>query len=73
MSRRSDIVNKALLRSIKRFYFEEFKNDNKKIVKKRFKQVPAEEVFRGFRKTCLRLFGDITDINTISEFVMFIS
>ena len=50
-SQRADIVNKALLRSLKRFYFQEFKKDNKRIVKKRFRQVQAEEIFNGFKKT----------------------
>ena len=70
---RQDVINKALLRSLKRFYLEEFRSDNKHIVKKRYKQVPGEMVLNGFTKTCRRLFGDIPNINEISQFVMIIS
>ena len=70
---RQDVINKALLRSLKRFYLEEFRSDNKYIMKKRYKQVPGEMVLNGFTKTCRRLFGDIPNINEISQFVMIIS
>ena len=66
------MINRALLRSVKRFYLEEFKKDNKRIVKKRFKQVKAKEIFQGFKKTCNRLFGDTINTNIITQFVMII-
>ena len=65
-------MNKALLRSVKRFYLEEFKKDNKRIVKKRFKQAHIDEVFAGFITTCYRLFGDHPDLDNITQFVMII-
>ena len=70
---RNDIVNRALLRSIKRFYYEEFKKDNKRIVKKRFKQVLPKVMFNGFKRTCHRLFGDMPNLDIITQFVMIIS
>ena len=52
---------------------KEFKKDNKKIVKKRFKQVNAVKVFDGFLKTCKRLFGDIPNITQMAQLIMIIS
>ena len=59
--------------SVRRFYLEEFKKDNKRIVKKRFKQVDAVDVFKGFLKTCKRLFGDKNNLVQITQLVMIIS
>ena len=73
LNERQDVINKALLRSIKRFYFEEFRKDNKDLIKKRYKQVPSKVVLNGFKKTCLRLFGDIPNLSQISQFIMILS
>ena len=68
------MINRALLRSVRRFYLEEFKKDNKRIVKKRFKQVKVIDIFKGFKKTRNRLFGDnFQNDDTITQFVMIIS
>ena len=69
LSTRIDIVNRGLLRSVKRFYLEEFKEDNKKIVKKRFRQVRAQDILEGFKKTCHRLFGDLPNLDLIAQFL----
>ena len=73
LSERRDVIEKAVLRSIKRFYLKEFKKDNKSIVRKRFKQATASAIIKGFKKMCRRLFGDISNLNEISEFLMIIS
>ena len=52
---------------------KEFRKDNKRIVKKRFKQVDAATVFEGFLKTCIRLFGYIPNIVQMAQLVMKIS
>ena len=72
-SERQDVINKALLRSIKRFYFDEFRKDNKDLVRQRYKQLPAGVIFNGFKKTCLRLFGDIPNLSQIAQFIMILS
>ena len=69
LSTRIDIVNRGLLRSVKKFYLEEFKKDNRKIVKKRFRQVRAQDILEGFRKTCHRLFGDLPNLDLIAQFL----
>ena len=56
-----------------KFFMKEFRKDNKRIVKKRFKQVDAATVFEGFLKTCTRLFGHIPSIVQIAQLVMIIS
>ena len=48
---RVDVVNKSLLRSLKRFIMKEFKKDNRRLVKKRFRQVKAVDILAGFTKT----------------------
>ena len=70
---RRDVIEKAVLRSIKRFYLQEFKKDNEKIVNKRYKQANDHTILRGFKKTCIRLFGDIPQIHEISQFLMIVS
>ena len=72
-SERDDVINKALLRSIKRFYVQEFRNDNDDLIKKRYKQVSASSIFNGFKKTSRRLFGDISNLNYIAQFIMIMS
>ena len=69
LSTRIDIIHRGLLRSVKRFYLEEFKQDNKKIVKRRFKQVRAQDMLEGFRNTCYRLFGDLPNLDLIAQFL----
>ena len=70
--KRFDVVNRGLLRSVRRFYLEEFKKDNKRIIKKRFKQVKGMKIFEGFRSTCCRLFGNIPNLDSIAQFLMII-
>ena len=72
-SERDDVINKALLRSVKRFYLQEFRNDNPAITKKRYKHSNAFIIFDGFKSTCLRLFGDIPNLNKITQFIMILS
>ena len=52
---------------------EEFRNDNKSLIKLRYRQVPAAMILNGFKDTCRRLFGDIANLNQISQFLMIIS
>ena len=73
LSERQDVINKALLRSIKRFYLEEFRKDNNSLTKLRYKQVPAAMILKGFKDTSRRLFGDIPNLSQISQFLMIIS
>ena len=70
---RQDVINKALLRSIKRFYFDEFRKDNKDLIKQRYKQVSAAAILSGFKTTCQRLFGDIPNLDMIAQFIMILS
>ena len=70
---RVDVVNKSLLRTVRRFVMREFRKDNKRLVKKRFWQVKAEDIHAGFVKTCNRLFKDLANIDSISQFAMIIS
>ena len=71
--KRSDIINKALLRSIKRFIIKEFKKDNKRLVKKRFRQAKAIDILAGFVKTWNRLLPNIPNIDSIAQFAMILS
>ena len=73
LSERRDVIEKAVLRSIKRFYLQEFRKDNDSIVQKRYKQAADYTILRGFKKTCKRLFGDIPNLDEISQFLMIIS
>ena len=73
LSDRQDVINKALLRSIRRFYLEEFRNDNECLAKQRYRQVPGAMILNGFKDTCRRLFGDIPNLHQISQFLMIIS
>ena len=62
-----------MLRSIRRYVVKEFKKDNKKLVKKRYKQVEPMEMFSGFLKTWKRILPDYPDIDTMTQFVMIFS
>ena len=73
ISERRDVIEKAVLRSIKRFYLNEFRKDNKNIIHKRYKNVTNSIILKGFIKTCSRLFGDIPGLNEIAQFLMIIS
>ena len=70
---RVDVVNKSLLRSLKRFVTKEFKKDNRRLVKKRFRQVKAVDILAGFTKTWNRLFKDAANIDSIAQFAMILT
>ena len=72
-SERDDVINKALLRSIKRFYLEEFRQDNKDLIKQRYKHASAVVILNGFKTTCQRLFGEVGNLCHISQFLMILS
>ena len=71
--KRPDIVHKSLLRSVKRFYLQEFRKDNKKATKNRYRQVQSKNLVECFKTTCQRLLGDIPNIESVSQFLMVIS
>ena len=72
-SDREDVINKGLLRSIRRFYLHEFKKDNPSIVQQRYIQVSASTMLNGFKTTCRRFFGGIPNLQKIPQFLMIIS
>ena len=51
----------------------EFKKDNKRLVKKRFRQVKAVDILAGFVKTWSRLLPNIPNIDSIAQFAMILS
>ena len=51
----------------------EFKKDNRRLVKKRFRQVKAVDILAGFVKTWSRLLPNIPNIDSIAQFAMILS
>ena len=66
-------MHKSLLRSVKRFYLQEFRKDHKKIIKNRYRQVKGKKLAECFKTTCERLLGSIPNIESVSQFLMVIS
>ena len=69
---RSDVVNKTLLRSIKRYYLNKFKTSNKGIVKKRYKNSKSSYILRALKGFWQKEFADHqNDINfqLLAEFL----
>ena len=48
--KREDVVNKTILRAIRRFYLKLFKSENLKLVRKRFRNVKSYEFYEAIRK-----------------------
>ena len=73
LSVRSDLVNKTLIRSIKKFYLNKFKELNKRIVRKRFINVEADIIMQALKNFWTLEFAEISyeiDINFMAEFMM---
>ena len=51
LSNRQDVVNKAFLRHLKRYYLNIFKNSNARIVRARFWNAKSSEVMQAIKRT----------------------
>ena len=70
---RSDVVNKTLLRSIRKFYINKFKKVNRSIVRKRFKNVKTTNILRALIKFWMEEFSGTRyeiDYKSLAEFMM---
>ena len=72
LSWRNDVINKSILRCIKRFYLREFRKRNQNIVKKRYAQFSSSIIFRAIKSMIKDLLGDIENLAEISQLVMII-
>ena len=73
LSVRSDLVNKTLIRSIKKLYLNKFKELNKRIVRKRFVNVEADIIMQALVNFWTLEFAEISyeiDLNFMAEFMM---
>ena len=52
---------------------KEFKKDNRRLVKNRYRQAKAVDVMAGFVKTCNRLLPNIPNIDSMAQFWMILS
>ena len=59
LSNRQDVVNKAFLRHLKRYYLNIFKNSNVRIVRARFCNAKSSEVMQAIKRTFKCEFEDI--------------
>ena len=57
LSKRLDVVNKAALRQMRKFYSNIFKTKNPKIVRRRFCNAKCSEVRRAIKKIVVNEFG----------------
>ena len=69
---RDDVVNKTLLRCIKRFYLNEFKSRNKEIVRKRYVNTSSELLLDRVESLCSDLFPNIKKRDLLSQFMFII-
>lgn len=70
LSRRFDVINKSILRSLKRFLMWEFKRRNKRIAKLRYAQTQAHIILNAFQKMLSDMIGIRSDIHEIAQFMM---
>ena len=52
LSRRSDVVNKSLLRSIRRYYLLKFRKQNKDLMRKRLTNVKMNKILNALKLIC---------------------
>ena len=65
-----DVVNKTILRSVKRFLLTKFRENNPKLRRTRYSQCRAATIYQATKDMCKELFGDIPQLSEISQFVM---
>ena len=59
LSRRSDVVNKSLLRSIRRYYLLKFRKQNKDLMRKRLTNVKMNKILNALKLICEEEFNQI--------------
>ena len=69
LSKRSDVIHKTIMRSMKRFILKRFRAMNPRIIKQRYTQTDGSELCKAMREVCLSIFGDIENLGKISKFV----
>lgn len=72
-SKRYDVVNKAILRSMRRFFLNKFKLKNCKVVNRRFIKTSLREILKGFSDVVQEVIGTGENMDQISQFVMIFS
>lgn len=70
LATRDDVVNKTLLRSIKRFYLNKFKAENKKLVRDRFKNTKVEAFLEVLEEMCVKEFPNHKNPNLLAQYMM---
>lgn len=67
---RDDVVNKTLLRSIKRFYLNKFKKNHSDLVKARFKNLKVEVLLKALEDFSKEEFPEYKNPELFAEFMM---
>lgn len=69
-SRRYDVLNKSILRGIKRVFMKKFRTQNKKIAGARYAQTRAAIILKSFKAMLTDMLEYPENIDQISQFVM---
>ena len=73
LSKRYDVVNKTILRCIKRFFLKIFRKNNVELTKRRYSQLKSSLIFQAMKAMWKQVFGDIENLDKVSQFIMIIS
>ena len=69
-SNRQDVVNKAALRKMRKYYSDMFKSANKKLVRLRFCNSKSSEIIRAAKTILKNEFGEEADIDELCYYLI---
>ena len=72
LATREDVVNKTILRWLKRFYLRKLYELGQNINRRNFKKSPTREIIDTLRSTCLSLFGSNSIDENLVHFLLII-
>ena len=69
-SNRQDVINKAALRKMRKYYSDMFKSANKKLVRLRFCNSKSSEIMRAAKSILKNEFGEEADIDELCYYLI---
>ena len=69
-SNRQDVINKAALRKMRKYYSDMFKSANKKLVRLRFCNSKSREIMRATKTILKNEFGEEADIDEVCYYLI---
>lgn len=69
---REDVVVKSVLRAIKKYFLKQFQEHNRKLVRKRIRNIPTRDLLAGLKKMLVAIMGDLPTVDDLAYFLLII-